>query len=357
MEDFEKELERPETAHDAYLTCYDDKAPSHCYDRAVKEKLTEYADLPAAYLAKYPFSEIQDKLMSAYKGLISSQLNLIRNQAQKLWEECSLIPASNREPPTGSDFLIADKYLASSRFNCLNAYFKTTINKTVDAISIKEKRVKNPLEEKLLRSELTPHLHSALLSFYESDQGEEKLQIKEVFFPTLERSKILANFNWIEDYNSPKAMTEACSKNVLANIAFEPAYHLKQELFLPMIQEEVCKNIQGTPEFSKWYRESSDASLEKNHKAAEEILFKLAREKAAECVIKYPMDTNLSKIKYSKQRQACLLDAWVNMEEKAAKEQNLRPTADKFRTGYYEIKSQLEEKRKMNQIIIMKEYF
>ena len=79
--------------------------------------------------------------------------------------------------------------------------------------------------------------------------------------------------------------------------------------------------------------------------------------KAKSCLSEFPMDTMLSKVKFKLQREACLTDAWSELEAQAIKKAKSDPAVKKAGVSSEGISSRLAADRRRLQLKLMKKYF
>jgi len=297
-------------------------------------------------------------LGSYYKSFVASHFSAIEEEALVLWNKCSSIPVSDEASPSGKHFTLKSGYLVSSIYNCLNLDFTEASRLIVDRLTIDNQRVQNPKEEAILKQEVSPELYKQLLVLFESgSKKEEELASKYVEDDKGSlRKRMLSDFSWVKDVLNSESIIRDCKKTALDEIKFVAKYHLRNTIFSPLV-DNACQNIYAAPEYNDWLEASKSVFAVKSVDGLEIRIMELASLKARECVGTYPMDTNLNRIKFKKDREACLVDAWPSFEEAGLKEFRIDPLVVKFHVDVEGVKSQLSTNRRRLQIKIIKEYF
>jgi hypothetical protein len=131
---------------------------------------------------------------------------------------------------------------------------------------------------------------------------------------------------------------------------------MKNQVFEGFI-EDTCKEIHTAPEYNTWLEESKSVFADKSIAGLEKRIVELAQTKAKACVVQYPIDTNLSRIKFKTEREACLIGEWSKIEASAIKEFESDPLVIKFKVDITAVKSQLEVNRRRRQLRVLKEKF
>jgi hypothetical protein len=370
IQKFYDQLKDKTMAREAYMNCFQEQKEEACYEkevnslaltRALKLKLpTEHAqELADLYQSYHSYEEIRLGLKSSYHTFLLSQQEIIRNQTEQLWEYCQTIPVNDEETPSGKHFIVNSGYMVSSHFNCLNARFTETLKHTVREFSIDERRVEHAKEELLLSQEVKPLMQKLLQEKFEQ-QREEELKLSQSLISQDQgeiRKKMESDFSWITDIMKNAQFEKDCLSRSLALIDFNPSCNLKSDLFQDYIKKSVCSIIRESHAFNQWLGDSKELYMEKISLESEKMMEKLATERAQVCVEEYPLDSTLNRIRYKRQREACLLDDWHKMEANVLKDFADNPVARKFNLSSEEMKRKLEVNRRRLQLRIIKDYF
>lgn len=156
----------PEIASSAFVECSGGQHEQDCYADEVRRKI-EDEKLAQVYLSFYPWGDIREKSLSAYRSHIMSREDDLRKSVRKVWKGC-LINPNDQEVPSGGIFLLSDGYMISSLYNCLNAQLPESIKEIVRALGVQHGK-----EEALLYSEVQSRMVSLLRDIYERERTKE----------------------------------------------------------------------------------------------------------------------------------------------------------------------------------------
>jgi hypothetical protein len=368
IQGFIKSISDVKMATEAYLACDKDETEEACYNESVirlsLEKLaplnlpdTHAQELAEMYLAAHSLNDTKDFLRSFYRSFVVSHRSVIEEEALALWNKCSSL-VNDDASPTGKNFTLSSGYLVSSIYNCINLEFPETRLAIVNRLTVDNQRVQNLKEERILKEEVNPELRKQLLDLFEIESQKEENEAI-VYTETDKsqlRNKMLSDFGWVKDVLNSDNITRDCKKIAINEIVFATKYHLKQKLFSDLV-DSACQSIYTTSEYNSWLEASKSVFAEKSVDGLEGRILELASVKAKECLVTYPMDSNLNRIKFKKDREACLVDAWPSMEEVGLNEFRTDPLVVKFHVDVEGVKSQLSTNRRRLQIKIIKEFF
>ena len=356
-------------ANEAYLACAEAETEESCYEagviRLALDKLAplnlpeDHAqELAMLYLNGHALSDTKQYMNSYYRSFVQSHRSQIDEMAVEAWNRCATLPVNDDVPPTGKHFTIGDGYMVSSIYNCLNSEFPDTAKSVVRNLAVDNVKVQHPKEEALLYEEVVPELRNSLLSIYQKKKASEAKAAAEFIANDngALRKVVLSDFNWVKDVLNVSNIKRDCEKLATSKIEFELKYQVRRETFISLI-EAACAQIHDAPEYTKWLEESKSVFADKSVDGLENRILELARVKAGECLVQFPVDTNLTRIKFKKEREACLLGDWPGIESAAVKEFEADPIVIKFKVDVAAVKSQLETNRRRLQLKIIKEKF
>lgn len=369
VEAFHNEIPKREMANQAFLSCSDINTEEACYEEGVLRLALEKIaplNLPAAhaqdlaelYLSSHPLEETRQNLNSYYKSFVASNKAQIDLEANDAWEKCSALPISDELPPTGNHFTVTDGYMVSSIYNCINIEFPDSAKSLVRNMAVGDLKVQHPKEELILHDEVVPELKKSFSALYvkkKEREGKAVLEYIEMDNGKLRKQQI-EDFSWVKDVLNTENINQDCQKNALSKISFPLRYQLKNVVFSSLVAN-ACKEIHATAEYSTWLEESKSAFADKSVSGLENRILELAQLKAKECLEMYPVNTNLSRIKFKKEREACLLGEWAQLEATGIKEFQQDPLVIKFKVDINTVKSQLEINRRRLQLKVIKENF
>lgn len=356
-------------ATEAFLGCAEIDKEESCYEQGVISlALAKLAplnlpedharELAQLYLGGHSFDDTKQYLNGYYRSFVQSHRSHIQLMAQEAWNRCSSGSISDDVPPTGKHFTIADGYMVSSIYNCLNLEFPETAKSVVRSLAVDEMKVQHPKEEAILYDEVVPELKNALQDIYQKQKIQEAKEVAQFISRDNGslRKMVLSDFNWVTDVLNVSNIKRDCEKMALARVEFELKYQVRRDAFAPLV-EGACQEIHQAPEYNKWLEESKSVFAEKSVDGLEKRIVELAQARAKECLVQFPVDTNLNRIRHKKEREACLLGDWPEIEVKALKEFASDPLVVKFKIDVESVKGQLEANRRRLQLKIIKENF
>lgn len=357
-------------ARNSYINCYSEPSEESCYqqeiskaayDKALSLKLPpeqtqEMADM---YVSYHAFEKIQQETKQMYQTFVTANLELIRTEAEQTWEGCLNLPQDDDHSPSGSLFTIADGYMISSFYNCLNANIPDALKEAIRQFKIDGVNLQNAKEELILTRTSQPELVKMLKDKYTvardlevnsafdymaADQGEL-------------RKKLLSNFDWVKNVIDESQILSDCKVQGLKLITFKPLYALKKDLFGNYLDTKSCVKINESSEYQQWLNSSKDTFNDKVAAGLDDKILDLGYARANECLKQYPIDTTINKIRYRKQREACLIDEWPKLEAKVLEDAMKDPLVKKFQMSPEVLRGKVETNRRRLQVRILKEKF
>jgi hypothetical protein len=369
IQNFIDEIPNRDMAYDAYLSCADMNIEDSCYEESViKQAMEKLAplnlpaghaqDLADLYLAGHPINETKIQLTSYYKTYVSSHKSLIDLEAGTFWNHCNDIPLSDDASPSGKNFTLSEGYMASSIYNCLNSGFGDEVKIIVSQLAIGEMKIEHPKEEYLISQEVISELKKSLLALFSKARDKEFVLIKNYIEQDNGslRKQIVSDFSWVKDVLSNMSFIKDCQRLALSKITFALRFGLKGESF-GAFAESACKDVPTSDEYSHWLEQSKNVFREKSLVSLETRILDLANVKAKSCLVQFPVDSNLNRIKFKKEREACLINDWGQIENDALKEFEKDPMVIKFKLDIQSMRSQLDTNRRRLQLRVMKDNF
>jgi hypothetical protein len=353
----------------AYLGCASPEGEVSCYqDSVMKLALEKLAplnlpaghsdDLAKLYLNGHPFDETKQYLRGYYKSFVASHKAQITTEALEVWTKCTAGSPHDEATPSGTKFSLGDGYLVSSIYNCLNSEFSEAVRLIVQNLSVGDITVQHPKEEMILSEEVAPELQKGLMNIYLEMRESERDAVSDYIATDKGklRSEIAADFTWVKDVLSSSALVRDCQKLALSKIQFPVLYETRGIAFSRLV-EQSCKNIQESPEYNTWLDQSKSIFKDKSVVGLENRILELAKMKAKSCLVQYPVDTNVNRLKFKVDRENCLLGEWKQIEGTSIQEFETDPLVVKFKIDVSAVKLQLEVNRRRQQLKVMKEFF
>lgn len=362
-------IDNRDMANEAFLSCTDKSNEEACYAEAVlriaREDL-EKLNLPEAqnihlselYLSSHPIADTRSYLTDYYRAFVSSNLEKIEQDADDLYGRCLSQPLNDDVPPSGKQFSIGDGYMVSSIYNCINSDFPSTAKLVVRNLAVGDKKVSHPKEEVMLYEQVVPELKKSLEKIYLEKRDIEIKEIAEYIKADEGKLKqtVNSNFSWITDVLSTEKITRDCRKEALDKVSFELRYKTRGEAF-GALADQACGGVTDSPQYKKWLEDSKSDFEQKSVSGLERSILEIAVTTANKCLAQYPTDTNVNRLKFKKDRDACLIDAWPGIEAEALKKYESDPIVKKFNIDLTAAKTQLDLSRRRLQLRVIKEHF
>ena len=169
------------------------------------------------------------------------------------------------------------------------------------------------------------------------------------------KEKLEANFHWASVSTSDQLVAD-CQKYALSLIGPEKRYHASPSIYLPAIKS-ICAKMESSPAYVAWL-ETQGAGLEE--KVFTQLVIQveaLAEKQAIKCILQYPVDTQLNRMKFKKQRENCLVDNWFAIEDQAVQIAKQDPLVQKVNLSFDKINTRIAMERRRLQLKIMKKHF
>jgi len=370
IKSFYDDLSDKTPAREAYVNCYGESDEPKCFSDLIRKRATEKAlalnlpddqtnELIDMYASYHSYETVKDELKKSYHDLVKSQIEGIRSEAKTLWKSCEGISHNDSETPSGSVFQIADGYMVSSFYNCLNSEAPSSIKNAVRGISVNQMKVQNAKEELILFNEVKPAFLSLLTDIYKMEREKEEKSAADLLSKEQGqlRSDILSSFHWVKNVVDNQQIMSDCKKRAYELIKLKPLFHLPKTLFSDYLEKNTCLNISTSKEFTSWLEGSKGQFSEKITSGLDEKMLIAGTNQAKACVKEFPVDSAVNKIRFRKEREACLMNKWSDLENSTLSEVLNDPLVIKFQVSSVELKSKLELNRRRLQLRLMKEYF
>lgn len=370
IQEFYAQLADKTIARASYINCFGEREEEKCfsqelqrnaYEKALslnlpEEQTKEMADM---YISYHAYSDIRNETLKHYQVFVSSNMESIRRQARSTWEGCFNIPQDDDQSPSGTLFMISNGYLITSFYNCLNANIPDAIKEIVRNFSIDGLKLQHAKEEVILSQEVQPHLVKILRDIYGSEQAKERRMAQELIAEDKGeiRKQILSDFDWVKNVVDTNQIISDCKRAGLSLISMKPYYNLKFDLFNEYLEKNTCFNISSTPQFNSWLETSQDTFNQKVVEGLELKLIELGNLRAQECLKQFPIDTVVNKVRFRKQREACLVDEWPKLETQVLTNAMKDPMVIKFKMSAEVLRVKMEGSRRRLQLRLIKEHF
>ena len=369
IQNYYSELNDKTLARESYIRCYAEENEETCFNAEVYKEAHKKAEIlrlspdqtkemAEMYVSFHSFDKIKEETEKSYKAFVSSHQEIIRDEAEKVWDGCSAINQNDDESPTGRIFTVGDGYMISSMYNCLNATIPEGVKHAVRSLEVDGFTLQNAKEEIILSKEVRPSMVTMLQEMYRTQKDLELKRSLEAIEKDNGnvRKELLSDFSWITNVLSTDKIQSDCKIEGYKKLSFNPLYHLNSDLFGEYMSTR-CRGISETKEFTEWLNNSKELFNDKVSTGLESKITEAGFMRADACLKDFPMDSAINKIRYRKQREACLIDEWPKLEEKILTEAMSDPLVIKFQMSKESLKEKLETNRRRLQVRIIKEKF
>lgn len=324
IQNFYANLDDTTIATNAYLSCYGEADEENCFNVEIKKEAEAQAltlrlpedltaEMASLYASHHSYQNIQNKTLKFYQGLVKSNADALLQDSQDLWNTCVSGTIDDSQPPKGKNFQIANGYMVSSVYNCINKSMPDAVKRFVRSINLDGFKIQHPKEEVILVKLAKPEMVKNLKTLYDENREKEKKTAIEYAFDDAgkTRASILSDLSWVRRGYKEAQLVDECSKLTLKQIQFQPLFHLKKDLFKDFISD-TCTNLETTSEFKEL--RGRETLMDQLVDRSEIELTQVAARRAKECLDQYPMGGLLNKVRYRFNREACLKNDWESLE-------------------------------------------
>jgi hypothetical protein len=167
--------------------------------------------------------------------------------------------------------------------------------------------------------------------------------------------KLKENFDWSTISTSDKFISE-CQAKALTMLSSRNRYHQTPSIYLASFKS-ICRNVESSESYKAWLQ-TQGAGLEE--KVFSQIMIEVeakGEKQAQSCLVTYPVNTQLNRMRYKTQRENCLIDNWYAIEAEAVKTAQEDPLVKKVNLSLENVKTKVAMERRKLQLKIIKKYF
>lgn len=352
-----------------YVSCYAESDEKSCFDMKLKalaekrvEKLkvtdAQFKEMVKLYIQNFEFLSVKSSVQENYSNFLKGQASVLLSASSELWESCIALKADDSERPTGTIFNVGEGYLVSSSYNCINAALPEKIKSVIRQFDLDGERVKDGKEELILTHMATPIIIEELKTLLSDSAYEEKKKIDNYIKESKEslRAGLKKDLTWATSFVDNNKIINDCKARGLKDISFEPLYHQKKSVMDPLLKE-ICESIPQSLEFVKYLNSIRENLEADSYSTLEGYVLDFGAIAAKECLVKYPADTSLNRVKFRVEREACLKDKWPNVEKSALTKISNEPLIVKFSIDTSGYADKVKARQRILQVKVIKEYF
>ena len=169
------------------------------------------------------------------------------------------------------------------------------------------------------------------------------------------RAKLESDFAWASVAAKEKLIAD-CQKQASSFITSEFRFHAAPGVYASALKP-LCEDIEKSEPFQNWVKTQGAGLEEKIFEQLMVDIEKAADERGQYCVNEYPVDTQLNRIRYKRQRESCLVDHWETIEQAALAKAKKDPLVQRIGLSFDGLNSKVFMERRRLQLKIMKKYF
>lgn len=370
VEAFYGELNNKTIARTAYVNCYGLEEEKSCFDSELKKVALQKSEqigltvddsiqMAPLFTSLYNYQETKSESLQLYQTFIKSQMELIESEAENLWQNCRNINHSDEDSPISGHFNIADGYLISSFYNCINSGLSQALMGVLRNINVGQFKLEHPNEEIILSQKIKVEMTKKLSELYQSERIEEIersiTHTEDEYEKNLQ--EVLNDFSWVQNLGDDEKTLDDCKKHVFSLLGDDWLFHQKKDLFSHYAQDKICSKVSGSLEFRNWLESSKDDFTEKFLTDIDQKILLKGHALATECIKEYPVDSVVYKLLYKNSREKCFLNGWTSFENEILTEAVSQPLAQKLHISSELIKGRFELRRNEYQVRVMRERF
>jgi hypothetical protein len=169
------------------------------------------------------------------------------------------------------------------------------------------------------------------------------------------KAKLMGDFGWAK-VASKDVFIAACTEKAMSLVDSTLRYSAAPEVYKTALKTE-CTAIEASASYRAWIQ-TQGAGLEE--KILAQVLMEIEAkgdQKAQSCLSEFPMDNQLNRIRFKRQRESCLVDAWEVIEAAAIKLAAQDPLVEQVGLPMENISSKAALERRRLQLKLIKKYF
>jgi hypothetical protein len=169
------------------------------------------------------------------------------------------------------------------------------------------------------------------------------------------KSSIEKDFNWLT-LSLSASFNEECRVFASRALNNENRFQNNPKIYQDYFSD-LCQEIESSAPYTSWLKSQS---MKFEVLAIEKILIQLeerGNKKAQQCVVLYPMRSQIEKIRFKKDREDCLIKDWAILEDEVLKDVQKEPILKKISLPFEHLDLALSAQRRKIQLSLMKKYF
>lgn len=169
------------------------------------------------------------------------------------------------------------------------------------------------------------------------------------------KTKLEADFAWASVASKEKLIAD-CQKQAASYITSEFRFHAAPAVYASALKP-LCEDIEKSEAFQNWIKTQSAGLEDRIYAQIMLDIESAAEERARYCINEYPVDTQLNRLRFKRQRESCLVDEWDQIEQIAISKAKKDPLVQRVGLSFEGLNSRISMERRRLQLKIMKKYF
>ena len=169
------------------------------------------------------------------------------------------------------------------------------------------------------------------------------------------KTKLESDFSWAK-VASKEIFVADCAVKAQSFIDSSFRYHEAPDFYKTALKN-LCEGVETSEPYRAWIQ-TQGAGLEE--KVFAQVIFEIETKadlKAQSCLSDFPMDNQLNRLRYKRQRESCLVNSWEDLEAAALKVAAADPLVQKVGLSMDSIASKVALERRRLQLKLIKKYF
>lgn len=169
------------------------------------------------------------------------------------------------------------------------------------------------------------------------------------------KAKLMGDFGWAK-VASREVFIAACTEKAIGLVDSSLRYSAAPDFYKTALKNE-CSEIEASAPYKEWIK-TQGAGLEE--KIINQVLIDIEAKgelKAQSCLNEFPMDNQLNRIRFKRQRESCLVDTWETIEAAAIKVAAQDPLVEQVGLPMENISAKVVLERRRLQLKVIKKYF
>jgi hypothetical protein len=170
------------------------------------------------------------------------------------------------------------------------------------------------------------------------------------------KKQIIDDLSWIKGFTAKEQFLQDCFNKGMSFINSSYRYQATPKAYAPTIGR-ICGEVEASDAYQAWMKQNISLLEDKIFAQLLLSIQASAEKKAQACLVTYPMNTPLNRIRFKSKREGCLMDSWTDLENQAIGDSQTDPAVQRSGLKYDNIHIRLNGEARRLQLQIMKQYF